>query len=568
MLVPDITFAIMFCTLFVGGAAMALRTGRLLDTTTESTRAAAASAAAQRARAVERERFDALIHDGVIATLLTASRPVHRHNVRALASTTLRELDELHTVSDPDQSIGLDETLAQLRTATVDIDPNASFVVTGTETAETLRIPVSIVRSMSGALSEALRNSHLHAGPRATRTVTAALQADSIAITIADDGVGFDHASIPPTPPGHRRQHPRTNATHRRWISAGGLAARTRHHRAHRMDGAMTDDRTASSANHHTSDTRDVRELLGLRTTAAAVVVGAFIATFLLLALTTAPPTAKSLWAETSAWIVVSAAAVTLIRTAGDPLPYRTTLALMLAGPISLNLVFAVVPIPIDGLLQLWPLSAATAIYTYMCVRGRTWWAWLGMTATLASCAWWAQRTGQSAGYGIGISAINLAPLLMATFFAWTIRPAARDIFALREQTIIRVAAEAADTAILDERDQQLRRLDNLARPLLQHLATDEDITDEQQLACTLLEAHLRDTLRAPPFSTPPPSPPQPGQHVHGESTSSCSTTTAWTRPQTPVREQIITAVLTALTEATDGTLTVRVSPPHNAIPC
>lgn len=55
---------------------------------------------------------------------------------------------------------------------------------------------------MSGALSEALRNSHLHAGPRATRTVTAALQADSIAITIADDGVGFDHASIPPTPPG------------------------------------------------------------------------------------------------------------------------------------------------------------------------------------------------------------------------------------------------------------------------------------------------------------------------------------------------------------------------------
>ena len=51
---------------------------------------------------------------------------------------------------------------------------------------------------MSGALSEALRNSHLHAGPRATRTVTAALQADSITITIADDGVGFDHTSIPP----------------------------------------------------------------------------------------------------------------------------------------------------------------------------------------------------------------------------------------------------------------------------------------------------------------------------------------------------------------------------------
>lgn len=323
----------------------------------------------------------------------------------------------------------------------------------------------------------------------------------------------------------------------------------------------MTDDCTASSANHHTSDTRDVRELLGLRTTAAAVVVGAFIATFLLLALTTAP-TAKSLWAETSAWIVVSAAAVTLIRTAGDPLPYRTTLALMLAGPISLNLVFAVVPIPIDGLLQLWPLSAATAIYTYMCVRGRTWWAWLGMTATLASCAWWAQRTGQGAGYGLGISVINLAPLLMATFFAWTIRPAARDIFALREQTIIRVAAEAADTAILDERDQQLRRLDNLARPLLEHLATDEDITDEQQRACTLLEAHLRDTLRAPVLDTAAIAAAARAARARGVDVILLDDH-GMDQTADPAREQILTAVIAALTEATDGTLTVRVSPPQ-----
>ena len=198
MLVPEITFAIMFCTLFVGGAAMALRTGRLLDATTDATHAAAASAAAQRARAVERERFDALIHDGVIATLLTASRPVHRRTVRALAATTLRELDDLHTIDNPDQDIALDEILAQLRTATVDVDPSASFGVTGTETAQTLRLPLSTVRSISAALSEALHNSHLHAGSRATRTVTAALQSESISIAVVDDGVGFDHTAIPP----------------------------------------------------------------------------------------------------------------------------------------------------------------------------------------------------------------------------------------------------------------------------------------------------------------------------------------------------------------------------------
>lgn len=323
----------------------------------------------------------------------------------------------------------------------------------------------------------------------------------------------------------------------------------------------MTDDHTASPAKHQTPAARDVRELLGLRSTAATVVVGAFIATFLLLALTTAP-TAKSLWAEIPAWIVASSAAVTLIRTASDPLPYRTTLALTLAGPISNNLVFAVVPIPIDGLLQLWPLSAATAIYTYMCVRGRTAWAWVGMAATLASCALWAQQTGQGSGYGIGISAINLAPLLMATFFAWTIRPAARDIFALREQTIIRIAAEAADTAILDERDQQLRRLDNLARPLLEHLAADDDITDEQQLVCTLLEAHLRDILRAPILDTADVADAARSARARGVDVVLLDDH-GMDQTAIPIRDRIVAAVLEALTRATDGQLTVRVLPPQ-----
>ncbi|MCK0438977.1 hypothetical protein MUG78_05730 [Gordonia alkaliphila] len=49
MLVPEILFAIMFCSLFVGGAVMAFRTGRLLDETTDETHADAAEAAAQRA---------------------------------------------------------------------------------------------------------------------------------------------------------------------------------------------------------------------------------------------------------------------------------------------------------------------------------------------------------------------------------------------------------------------------------------------------------------------------------------------------------------------------------------
>ncbi|MFC7446758.1 hypothetical protein [Rhodococcus daqingensis] len=248
--------------------------------------------------------------------------------------------------------------------------------------------------------------------------------------------------------------------------------------------------------------TRDVRELLGLHTRGAKALVAAYVLTFLLVSLSTSPGP-DAVVAELTAWLVVSAGAVTLVRIAGDPLPFRPAVALTLAGAIALNLVLPVLPVPIDGLLQTWPLGAGTAILAYLCVRGRIALGWLGMAAMLASCALWAMRTGQGAGYGLGMSAINMAPLLMATFVAYTVRPSAKAIFELREQTTRRIAAEAADAAVLEERDRQLRRLDELARPLLDRIATGVDLDEHERIACRLLEAHLRDILRAPGLSDP-----------------------------------------------------------------
>ncbi|QSE87885.1 hypothetical protein JWS13_04515 (plasmid) [Rhodococcus pseudokoreensis] len=309
------------------------------------------------------------------------------------------------------------------------------------------------------------------------------------------------------------------------------------------------------------AETRDVRELLGLRSTAAKTVVAAYVLTFLLVSTTTSPGPG-ALLAELAAWLIVSVGAAALILVPGDPLPTWTSAALTVSGPIAVTLVLAVVPVPIDGLLQLWPLAASTAIYTYMCVRGRTLLAWAGMAATLSSCVLWAARTGQGASYGIGISAINLAPLLMATFFAWTIRPAARRIFDLREQTTIRVAAQAADTAILDERDRQLRRLDDLARPLLERISVAEHLTDDDRLACRLLEAHLRDTLRAPALVAPGVVTAVRAARARGVDVIMLDDHGMNTTP-TDVRDRIHTAVADTLAATTHGTLTIRVLPPH-----
>lgn len=305
----------------------------------------------------------------------------------------------------------------------------------------------------------------------------------------------------------------------------------------------------------------DVRDLLGLRTLAAKILIVAYVLTFLLLAAATAPGR-DAWWAELIAWALVSTGAVTLIYHPGDPLPLTVSVGLTVIGPVATGLVLTVVPVPIDGLLQIWTLGAATAIYTYMCVRGRTLLAWIGMLATLSVCAVWAELTGQGAGHGIAISAINIAPLLMSTFFSWTIRPAARDIYELREQTTIQVAAEAADLAVLEERDRQLHQLDVVARPLLERITAGEDLSDTACIECRLLEAHLRDTLRAPILTAPNVVEAAWAARARDVEVILLDDHGMNDTPDA-VRDRILDAVADLLDAATSGMITVRVLPPR-----
>src|SRR5699024_6798083 len=135
LLIPQIAFAIMFCSIFVGGAAMALRTGRVLDATTAQTHAAAAAAATQAARAAERERFDALIHDGVMATLLAAARGQSPADTAHLAATTVHSLDALRAGGGADGPFTADAALVHLRSSALGADPHTRFVVEHTDPA-------------------------------------------------------------------------------------------------------------------------------------------------------------------------------------------------------------------------------------------------------------------------------------------------------------------------------------------------------------------------------------------------------------------------------------------------
>ncbi|WP_415972031.1 ATP-binding protein [Rhodococcus sp. 077-4] len=193
--IAEIFFGLMFCTVFVAATLAALRTGRILDATISSTHDAAARAAAANAREVERERFDALIHDEVMSSLLAVARHGRTPSLIRQARSALTHLDDLSTGSIS-QTFSAAETSAQLRSAATTVDESIDFTVREDALERTAVYPADAVRAIAAALAEALRNSRIHA-EASHRSVAVELAASSMRITVQDDGIGFDRRSVP-----------------------------------------------------------------------------------------------------------------------------------------------------------------------------------------------------------------------------------------------------------------------------------------------------------------------------------------------------------------------------------
>ena len=168
-IMPDIVFSYSFCLIFVAAAAMAMRTGRVLDTTRASAHAAAAAAAATSARAVQRNRYNALLHDWVMSALLAAARQSDSDEIRKQAQVTLAKLDELY--ADQIDVFDTPALLAYVRTAVAAIDDTLLIEAHTASDAQSETFPCDAVHAVGEAVAEAVRNSVLHAGPSARRRV-------------------------------------------------------------------------------------------------------------------------------------------------------------------------------------------------------------------------------------------------------------------------------------------------------------------------------------------------------------------------------------------------------------
>lgn len=183
-----------------------------------------------------------------------------------------------------------------------------------------------------------------------------------------------------------------------------------------------------------------------------------------------------------------------LLWSPDDPMRRVDSLLCALSGGVASG--FAVWACDLDDRAALLALGAAPALTLGLLpVRGRAGTAWLGLAVEISAIVLAAWLRGADVGeVGEVLIPGNVGVLAMSTFFATLARPRARQIAALR-----RLGERDRETeGVRQVRDARVARLQGQVRPLLEYIASGQRLTDDQVAVCLLVEAGLRDRIRAP----------------------------------------------------------------------
>jgi hypothetical protein len=151
----------------------------------------------------EKVRFDALMHDRILATLLLAHRDrvSARAQIALEARNTLEQLDVLASRGPgtpmADEAMSARDFVNQQRE--IALDAHSSIVFTF-ETDGDVSVPAEVAQAMGEASVEALRNSIRHAGvPFRTveRAMHARVTSERVEVFILDNGCGFELELVP-----------------------------------------------------------------------------------------------------------------------------------------------------------------------------------------------------------------------------------------------------------------------------------------------------------------------------------------------------------------------------------
>jgi signal transduction histidine kinase len=212
-------------TAILGGAALVLIV--VLRRAAADVDAAQATAVRRYSRAirehateVERVQVDAIVHDSVLTTLLSAARADTIEAKTLSARMARNAIDHLDAAaSDGPGSTVPPVPLVELRQRiTAAVSALAAPVDVHGGPLGSRTVPAAVADAMASAALQAAVNSVQHAGAGVSRWVVVRQERDAVTVEIGDDGTGFDMSSIPAERLGVRR------SIVERVAAAGGVA--------------------------------------------------------------------------------------------------------------------------------------------------------------------------------------------------------------------------------------------------------------------------------------------------------------------------------------------------------
>ncbi|MBF6240775.1 hypothetical protein IU474_27385 [Nocardia otitidiscaviarum] len=263
-------------------------------------------------------------------------------------------------------------------------------------------------------------------------------------------------------------------------------------------------------------------------------------------------------WPALAGMALMLAAGALVMVVPVDPLPVPVALFAAAAGPASAGLTVMSLS-PGGQSHSVWTAYASSYVLAVLVLRGRVRIAWVGVAAIAAVVAVAGMGPQLEASAVVG-SIVPIGTVAAITVFAAIMRPMQRSLRLLREEAMLRAAAEATMSAADNERTRQLTRLDRVAGPILERIADGVELTVSEREECRLLEAELRDGLRAPQLVTDELSCAARGARSRGVEVVLLDDG-GFTGVPEWVRKRVIDAATRELDAANTGTVTVRVLP-------
>jgi signal transduction histidine kinase len=510
--IEDSLYALLVISVFVGLTIMARRGAVRVDDTARITRAALAARAAGLARKRERLTIGALVHDSVISTLLMAGRGgIPAQTLSRHAASTLDRLDAVRMPRST-QSLPGPEVARRLEQLAIELSPDARVLG---DLDDTLAVPPVAVTALLGAVGEALRNSIAAAGVgaprRVVRTVTVQARSGGIGVVVHDDGVGFDLALVP----GERLGIAQSIIGRMERLAGGAARVRSRPgagtevevswtpepHPARqpglpRWSSTSRPEPATTPADAQWIDQEPPRTVVRLPRPLSLGILVMFVGVHALLAFGDAQPLFGLPW-EIAGFVAVSAAAVVISRAAADQLPRTASIAVLALSAAGAALVSYPMTAVQGTPFGHWYLGAITLLLVVLAVRGREGLAWIGYLIMSAITIGWALRNGLNAVDGILLVVRHAGTLLAGTLFAVGLKRSALTLSVLNRARALNGAAAATAVAAIEERESQLAQVNVLSRSTLERLAQSDEIHSALRAECLLVEATLRDAMRA-----------------------------------------------------------------------